>query len=63
MPSVGLQLQALACTHVYACRLKHLSIWYGLMAPWPFTDCGLVNLVRALVQAGSGPVSVGQVKA
>jgi hypothetical protein len=63
MPSVGPQLQALPCTLVYACRLEQFSIWYGLMAPWPFTDCGLVNLVRALVHAGSGPVSVGQVKA
>jgi hypothetical protein len=63
MPSVGPQLQALACTLVYACRLEHFSTWYGLMAPWPFTDCGLVNLVRALVQAGSGPVSVGRGRA
>jgi hypothetical protein len=63
LPSVGPQLQALACTHVYACRLEHFSIWYDLKAPWPFTDCGLVNLVRALVQGSIGPVSVGRVKA
>jgi hypothetical protein len=53
----------LACTLAYACRLEHFSIWYDLMEPWPFTDCGLVNLVWALVRAGSGPVSVGRVRA
>lgn len=60
--SVGSQLQALAAQAPWAVEAGLSIAQFGTVWRDPgrctFTDCGLVNLVWALAQAGSGPVSV-----
>lgn len=65
--SVGPQLQALAGQASWAVDAGLSTAQFGTVwrdpGRWTFTDCRLVNLVWALAQAGSGPVSVGLARA